>query len=181
MNAGYSKLGCSALLQCMHCLPLAGRCTGGTDLARLYCFNSKDIGTKARICSSVSLLPNLFLLYSFLLLRLLLAWSELKRRSQLLAEFVGMRVTPKFHYCKWKSSAISSSGAGSITATQCRNPAKRKEKTPVLLNYINCVPKIKVLGPVRMLLDTPQYQAGSQTNARMDEFCCLIWKTQQRP
>lgn len=129
-SAGYSKLGCSALLQCMHCLALAGSCTGGTVLARLYCFKRKDVQTKARICSSVSLLPNLCLLYLFLLLHLLWAWSELKRRFQLLAEFVSMRVTPKFHYCKWKNPAISSSGAGSITAMQCRNPAKRKEKKP---------------------------------------------------
>lgn len=38
--------------------------------------------------------------------------------------------------------------------------SKEKRKKKVLLYWINCVPNIKVLDSVRILLDTQQYQAG---------------------
>lgn len=156
MNAGYSKLGCSALLQCMHCLPLSGSCTGGTDLARLYGFKRKDIRTKARTCNSVSLLPNLRLLLLIPAPTLVtslkwteeevsaanwICWHESNTQVLLLEmeESCHLKLRSWEHYCN----------------TVQKSSRKKRPQ------YYCTVSNIKVLDSVRMLLDTQWYQAGS--------------------
>ena len=47
----------------LHCLPIAGSCTGGIDLARLYGLKMRQSDKRQDMqCGSVSLLPNLHLL-----------------------------------------------------------------------------------------------------------------------